>query len=205
MTGVRKGPALAVAAVVIAGCSPVGTMIGGGAVLTRSVLEERTTLAALDDTAIALGIETRLANHSGELFRDVSVDVTEGAVVLSGSVPRPRDKVAATRAAWETPGVLEVTDALTVAEDTGTAAYIEDVRISNQLRYALLTDLEVRSINYTVTTIDRVVHLTGIARSEAELARVLDRARSVNGVRRVVSHVLTIDDPRRVTRLARGD
>jgi len=197
------GVGAALAAALLTACTPGGTLVGGGAVLTRSVLEERTTLAALDDTAIELGVNTRLGNHSGELFRDVSVDVKEGEVVLTGSVPQAEDRVAAAEAAWSTPGVSAVTDALTVSEDSGSGAYWRDVRIANELRYALLTDLDVRSINYTVSAIDSVVHLTGIARSRAELSRVIELARGVEGVTKVVSHVLTIDDPRRVKRLAR--
>ncbi|GMG84191.1 hypothetical protein LNKW23_34050 [Paralimibaculum aggregatum] len=194
------GAVLAVAA----GCAPVVPVIGGSAVLGTAVFEERTTLAALNDTDIELGIANRLGNHSGELYRDVFVDVTEGAVVLTGSVPRPEDRVAATEAAWATPGVVSVEDALEVAGDGGTNAYFGDVSISNRLRFVLLTDPDIRSINYNVTTVDRTVHLTGLARSAKELQRVIDHAREVEGVRRVVSHVLTIDDPRRVARIARG-
>ena len=150
------------------------------------------------------GIANRLGNHSGELYRDVFVDVTEGAVVLTGTVPRAEDRVAATEAAWATPGVVSVEDALEVAGDQGTNAYFGDVSISNRLRFLLLTDPDIRSINYNVTTVDRTVHLTGLARSAKELQRVIDHAREVEGVRRVVSHVLTIDDPRRVARIARS-
>lgn len=185
----------------LSGCV-AAPLVGGGAVLTRGVMQERSTLAGLDDTAISLGIANRLGNHSGELYRDVSVSVTEGAVVLTGTVPRAEDRVAATEAAWATPGVVSVDDALEVAADAGTAAYFEDVAISNRLRYELLADASVSSVNYSVTTIDKTVHLTGLARSGAELARVIDHARQVPGVRRVVSHVRTIDDPERVKRLA---
>lgn len=185
-------------------CTPVGTLVGGGAVLTRSVLQERSTADAISDTDMELGIYTRLGNHSGELFRDVSVDVNEGVVLLTGTVPEAEDKVAATKAVWETPGVREISDEIVVAEDSGTAAYWEDVRISNELRYELLTDLDVSSVNYNVTTVDGVVHLTGIARSRSELDRVITHARAVQGVRKVVSHVLSIDDPRRVVRLAKS-
>jgi len=202
MTHALTGAALAVAIAALSACTPAGTLIGGGAVLTRAVLEERTTLTALDDVTVEAGVNTRLGNHSGELFRDVSVDVHEGRVLLAGSVPRPALKVAATESAWATPGVASVTDEITIARDTGTGAYLRDVRIANQLRYELLTETDVRSINYTVTVIDRVVHLTGIARSPAELARVVALARSVAGVTGVVSHVLAIDDPRRVRRAA---
>jgi osmotically-inducible protein OsmY len=66
----------------------------------------------------------------------------------------------------------------------------------------MLTDLEVSSMNYNVETINRVVHLTGLAKSTVELDRVIRHAQQVKGVGRVVSHVLTIDDPRRVRSVA---
>ena len=183
-------------------CTPVGVAVGGGAVLARSVVQERTTMDALRDTEIRLSIENRLLNHSGELFRDVSVGVVEGRVLLAGSVPERQHKIDAVQIAWETEGVSTVEDELTVAEDSGSMAYLTDVRISNTLRFVLLTDGKVSSMNYNVETIDRVVHLSGIAKSNEELDRVILRAQQVAGVERVVSHVLTLDDPRRVRTVA---
>ena len=181
---------------------PTGLCICPGSVLARSVIQERTTMDALRDTEIRLSIENRLLNHSGELFRDVSVGVIEGRVLLTGSVPEREHKIDAARIVWETEGVTTVDDELTVAEDSGAQAYLTDVRISNTLRFVLLTDAKVSSVNYNIETIDRVVHLTGLAKSSEELDRVIRRAQQVAGVERVVSHVLTIDDPRRVRTVA---
>ncbi len=183
-------------------CTPVGMAIGGGVVLARSVVQERSTMDALEDTEIKLSISNSMLNHSGKLFRDVSVGVTEGRVLLTGSVPERQHKIDAARIAWETEGVIAVEDELTVAEDSSTKAYLTDVRISNTLRFALLTDVKVSSVNYNVETVDRVVHLTGLAKSNEELDRVIRHAQEVKGVERVVSHVLTIDDPRRVHAVA---
>ena len=154
---------------------------------------------ALTDTEIKITIMNSLGNHSGELFRDVSIDVIEGRVLLTGSVPERGEKIDATRIAWEAEGVTTVEDELTVAEDSGAGAYLTDVRISNTLRFGLLTDLDVSSVNYNVVTVDRVVHLTGLAKSDQELGRVIRHAQKVKGVEQVVSHVLTIDDPRRAS------
>jgi len=185
-------------------CAPVA-VIGTTAVVTTSVVQERTTMDALKDVEIRLSLENGLGNHSGELYRDVSVDVVEGRVLLTGSVPQRQHKVDASRIAWETAGVIAVEDELTVAEDSGAGAYLVDVRISNTLRLAMLTDLEVSSMNYNVETINRVVHLTGLAKSTVELDRVIRHAQQVKGVGRVVSHVLTIDDPRRVRTVTTPD
>ena len=117
--------------------------------------------------------------------------------MLTGTVPTREDKITATRLAWQTGGVASVTDELVVQEDSGAIAYAKDAWISNQLRFALLTDTSVRSVNYNVETVDKVVHVTGLALSNNELKRVIDHASTVPGVAKVVSHVLTIDDPRR--------
>lgn len=188
----------ALVALALGGCGPA-LLAGTGAVVTRSVMQERTTMDALKDAEVKLSLKNRLLNQSGSLFSDVSTDVTEGRVVLTGSVPTREEKVTATQIAWETPGVTGVTDELTVAEDSGAVAYLEDAWISNRLRVALLSDRRVASVNYNVETMDGVVHLTGLARSRGELQRVIDRAAAIPGVVRVVSHVLTIDDPRRQT------
>lgn len=165
--------------------------------MTRSVMQERTTKDALKDTDIKLSLNRRLLSHSTRLFSDVSVDVVEGRVLLTGTVPTREDKVTATELAWATAGVTSVEDDLTVAGDSGTMAYVEDAWISNQLRVALLGDSQVSSVNYNVETVDKVVHLTGLARSREELSKVIAHASGTPGVARVVSHVLTIDDPRR--------
>jgi osmotically-inducible protein OsmY len=187
---------LALCALAMAACAPVAVGTAG-VVMTRSVMQERTTKDALRDTDIKLGVNKRLIGHSAGLFADVSVDVVEGRVFLTGSVPTRDDRVTATRLAWETPGVKAVEDDLSVGEDSGTMAYLEDAWISNQLRVKLMTDATVSSVNYNVETVDKVVYLTGLARSREELAEVIGHASETPGVARVVSHVLTIDDPRR--------
>jgi osmotically-inducible protein OsmY len=188
--------ALALGALAMTACGPValGTT---GVVLTRSVMQERTTKDALRDTDIKLSVNNQLLSHSAGLFANVSVDVTEGRVVLTGSVPTREDKVTATQLAWATEGVTAVSDELTVSEDSGAVAYMEDAWISNRLRLALLRDSQISSVNYNVETVDKVVHLTGLARTRGELGKVITHATAMPGVQRVVSHVLTIDDPRR--------
>lgn len=187
---------MALGAMTVASCGPA-LVVGAGTEVTRTVLQERSTMDALKDTEIQLSLNNNLIRHSTELFGDVSTDVTEGRVVLTGSVPTREDKITATKLAWGTTGVLAVTDELVVKEDSGAVAYAEDAWISNRLRLTLLTDADIRSVNYNIETVDKVIHVTGIARSGNELNQVLDHARSVPGVARVVSHVLTIDDPRR--------
>lgn len=186
----------ALLALALSGCG-AALLAGTGAVVTHAVVQERSTMEVIEDTQIKLSLEQRLLSESAGLFADVAVDVVEGRVLMTGSVPRRGQKITATRIAWATPGVVSVADELTVAEDSGTMAYLEDAWISNRLRVTLLANDFISATNYNVETVDKVVYLTGLARSRTDLANVIDIAAGIPGVVKVVSYVLTIDDPRR--------
>ncbi|MEM8752689.1 MAG: BON domain-containing protein [Pseudomonadota bacterium] len=192
------GAAALAGAAVLSGC--VAATVGAGALATTgvAVAQERSTRQALTDTEIRVSLNNNLLNDSYGLFGDISTEVHEGRVLLTGSVPRQEDRLRAVQIVWATPHVAELINEITVEEDAGAGSYAEDVWISTQLRARLLGDAKVKSINYTVETVDQTVHLLGVARSEAELERVVGHASNVKGVRRVVSHVLAKHDDRRI-------
>lgn len=181
------------------GCTAVGLAVGAAATAGVSVAQERTTRQALTDTEIRVTINNSLLNADRELFVDVSTEVVEGRVLLTGNVNRPEDRVKAAEVVWATPDVVELINELEVGGGGGVQGYAEDVWISTQLRTSLLGDVDVNAINYTIETINQTVHLIGVARNEAELTRVVEIASRVPGVKKVVSHVLTKNDERRVT------
>ena len=194
------GAAILLAATVMtSGCTAVGLAVGAAATAGVSVAQERTTRQALTDTEIRVTINNSLLNEGRELFVDVSTEVVEGRVLLTGNVNRPEDRIRAAEIVWATPDVVELINELEVGGGGGVEGYAEDVWISTQLRAKLLGDVDVNAINYTIETINKTVHLIGVARNEEELQRVVEIASRVPGVEKVVSHVLTKNDERRVT------
>lgn len=187
------------ATTVVSGCGGIGLVVGGVATAGVSVAQERTTKQALTDTEIKLTIGNKLLNEDRGLFADVSTEVVEGRVLLAGAVDTPEERIRAAELVWETEGVRELINELQVGGGGGASSYAEDVWISTQLRAKLLTDVDVNAINYNVETVNQTVHLIGVARDEQELLRVVEIASRVEGVRNVVSHVLTKHDSRRIT------
>jgi osmotically-inducible protein OsmY len=61
----------------------------------------------------------------------------------------------------------------------------------------MILEKGVRSINYSVITVNQVVYLMGIAQDQTELGKVTHIASTTNYVQRVVSYVKLKDDPRR--------
>ncbi|MCH8188105.1 MAG: BON domain-containing protein [Proteobacteria bacterium] len=180
----------------LGGCA--GVVFGGAATTGVAVAQERTVGAAVDDAAIRFRIKDKLLDKSGALFRSVAVESVEGRVLLTGVVATPEDRLEVARIAWQINGVREVFNELQVTDRGGIGDYLTDARIATQLRFKLMRDGDISSINYTIETINKIVYLIGIAQSQEELERVTGHARTISGVSQVVSYVILKDDERRL-------
>lgn len=180
-----------------AACSPIGAGVGAGAVVGVGAVQERGLKSAATDTGLKLAISQRLLAGQFQLFTKVTVTVVEGRVMLTGAVPTQKSKDSAQALAAQVQGVREVMNEIQVTPGGDIFDYGHDAGITAKLRAEIFNDPQIRDINYVVETVNSVVYLMGIARTEKEITRVIDHARDVTGVRRVVSHVLTQDDPRR--------
>lgn len=180
----------------LAGCAPA--LVATGMATTAVVAtQERGARAAFDDAAIHADVETRLLERHETLFNRVGVEVVEQRVLLTGIVPSARHKQEAAKIAKGTPGVSEVLDELTVGNVSRLKIVGNDFWISNRIRALLIKDSKIESVNFHIDTVDGNVFLIGIAQNQAEHQLVTDHARKVRGVKKVVSHILLKDDPRR--------
>ena len=177
------------------GCAPI--ILGGGAAVGVAAAQERTIGNAIDDTVIHARVKDAMLQKSSNVFLRVGTEVLEGRVLLTGTVQNAEDRVEAVRLTWSVPGVREVLNEIQVAERGGIAANFADARITSTLRVQMLSDRNVRDVNYSIDTVNGIVYLMGIAQDQAELNRVLGYARNISGVKQVVNHVVLRDDPRR--------
>ena len=178
-------------------CAGPGILAGGAATAGIAVAQERTVGTAIDDTAIQLQIKHYLLKASDDLFIRVGSEVHEGRVLLTGVVPTVDDRVEAVRLTWQANGVLEVLNELQVTDRDGIIDYFKDVKITSQLRFQMLRDRDISDINFSVETVNGIVYLMGIARTQSELGKVTTHARNIAGVQKVISHVRLSDDKRR--------
>ncbi|HEX6977783.1 MAG TPA: BON domain-containing protein [Alphaproteobacteria bacterium] len=186
---------LLVAVLPLQGCA--GAFIGAGAVTGVTAAQERGVKGAVSDTAIRAEINHYWLQKSETLFLNVNLQVHEGRVLLTGAVKDADTRADAVQLAWKARGVREVINEIEVTDEGGFGTYARDTMIVGELRSRLLFAKDIQSINYSIEAVNGVVYLLGVAQDQAELDRVLDIARNINYVRRVVSHVLMKDDPRR--------
>lgn len=183
------------AALALNGCT--GAVIGAGAAVGVSVAQERSVGAAFDDKTIHTQISAALLRKSESLFANVNVEIHEARVLLTGNVDDADDRGIAAAIAWRINGVKEVLNEVTVGEESGLKDLAKDSWITTQLRTELLRDTAIADINYSVETINGVVYILGIAQDQVELDALISHARNIKGVRKVVSHAILKDDPKR--------
>lgn len=181
-------PLLALAAALsLGGCVPL--VIGAGGAAAVGASQERGLEQAVDDNQIAFEINRKLLAEDSSLYRGVSTQVQKGRVLLTGSVPKPEDRITVTRIVWTIGGVKEVINELRVGEKGGFSQSVSDTTISTKLRTRLTADRNVSGINYSIETVNGTVYLMGTALNQGELDRVIAHARDISGVRNVVSYV----------------
>ena len=169
------------------GC--VAAVIGVGATAGTAAMEERGLSGAADDTALRLRINALLSNKDERLWRKVGMQVYMGRVLLTGTVETEAMRAEAVRLAWSAKGVKEVINELQLADSGSASGFARDTWISTQLKSALLFDKQVSSINYSIETVRGTVYLIGLAQNRVELDRVMNHARGLSYVKKVVNYV----------------
>lgn len=189
---------IAACTLALSGCIPL--LVAGGAGTGATVAsQERSAGGAVDDLDVRLAINDQFLRGGdvGDLYRNVTIKVTEGRVMLTGDVDKPESKIKATELTWKVNGVKEVMNEIQVNDKTGVVDYAKDSWTANQVRTRLILEKDVRSVNYNVEVVNGTVYLLGIAQNQAELDKVTYLASTTKGVTQVISHVVLKDDSRR--------
>lgn len=195
---IRNSVMAAVCTALLSGCIPL--LIGAGTETAVVVAQERSVGNAVDDASIFVKIKNLYAKQQDkDMLKNVEVKVVEGRVLLTGNVDKPDSQIEAVRLAWQVDGVKEVINEIQSNDNAGIMNYTRDAWISNQIRVRLLATKNVRSLNYSVLTVNQVVYLMGIAQNQEELDAATHVASTTNYVQRVVSYVRLKDDPKRGT------
>jgi len=182
----------------IALSSCAALVIGAGGEGARVAAQERSAGSAVDDASIVIRIKNHYAqNDYKDLFANIEIKSIEGRVLLTGNVDKPDSQIQGVRLAWQVNGVKEVINEIQISDKAGFANYARDLWISTQIKSRLLFEKHVRSVNYSIITVNQTVYLMGIAQDQEELDRANHVCSTTSYVERVVSYVRLKDDPRR--------
>lgn len=179
------------ALLLLSGCLP--TIFAGAAGSAFALAKDRPIKEAVSDTYIANSIKAQFIKDGfNELYTKIKVEVITSRVLLTGIIDKEEDAINAVKICWNQKGVKEVVNELKVDQNSHNfdlVQYTRDTLITTQIKSKTFLDRSIKFINYTIITLNDIVYLFGLARSESELEKVAQIAANIHGVKKVISHV----------------
>lgn len=172
---------------IISGCQ-TAYMTG----ISKAVLidkEERSFNNYVEDTIILAQLKNEYFSNNENIFFQVSVDVIEGRVMLTGIVEQIDERIEATKLAWGIKGVNEVINEIQISNDEGILDYADDLVMKTKINAKLLLEKNILNLNYSVEVVNGIVYLIGIAQDQKELDAVTEISKNTYGVINVISYV----------------
>jgi osmotically-inducible protein OsmY len=162
------------------------------ATVTQAVFIEKEEISFnnfVEDTIIVAQLKNAYFSNNEKIFFNVSVEVTEGRVLLTGSVEQIDERIEATKLAWGIEGVNEVINEIQISNDEDILDYADDLIMKTKINAKLLLDKDILNLNYSVEVVNSIVYLIGIAQSQEELDSVINISESTYGVQNVINYV----------------
>jgi len=174
----------------LSSCSSAGRF-GAGVDIT---FDPRTIGMQIDDTIMQKNLVARLSLSEKKYFLSIQVEVLDGRIFLSGKVDKPEEKIKITKLAWETKGVREVKNAITIKGNSNFKQTAKDILITSQLRTALIFNKKTKARNYTLETINKKIYIFGIAMDNEEKKEVLLEAEKIYDVEKVIPSIYLVTE-----------
>ena len=192
-------PVMAIAMLVLggllfSGCAPAVVGVGTAAVAASSTEKGITT--SVSDGLVFTKIQDKFLKTDATLSQFVDVNVSDGAVLLTGKLKTPEEKVLATKLTWEVRGVREVVNEIQVTDKSSIKDVAKDLAASAQLRGKLIADNSLSSLNFSIDVVNGTVYLSGVAADAEEMNRVVSHARELRFAQQVVNYITLRTDQR---------
>ena len=159
-------------------------------------IDPRSLGTQIDDSIMEKNLTTRLTMENKKYFLSVKPKVLDGRIFITGKVDNPEEKLKITKIAWETRGTRSVRNDIKIKEKFDIKRSAKDALITSQLRAALIFNKKIKSTNYQIDTYKSNIYIYGIASNREELEIVINEAKSILDVNKVIASIILVEDLR---------
>ena len=126
----------------------------------------------------------------------INTKVLDGRIFLTGKVDDPEEKLQITKTAWETEGVRSVRNDIKIRDKFNFKQSAKDLLITSQLKTAMILSKNIKATNYNIDTYKKKIFIYGIALNDEERQEVIDEAKSILDVEKVIASIFLVEDLR---------
>ena len=159
-------------------------------------LDPRSIGTQIDDNIMQKNLSSRLLLKDKKYVLSINTKVLDGRIFITGKVEDPEEKLQITKMAWETNGVRSVKNNIIIKEEFNFKQSAKDLLITSQLRTAMIVNKKIKSTNYNIDTYKKKIYIYGIAQDKDEMKQVIQEAKSILDVDKVVGSILLVEDLR---------
>ena len=179
---------------IVQSCAPLIGAIGIASVGSAS--KEKGIGTSFSDTLIHTKISNKIFKYNPAMIAETKVFVNDGAVLITGKVKKPEDKIELTKITWKIKGVKEVNNETQVTDVTSIKNIARDIASMGEIRARILTDKRINSLNFSIDVINDKAYIVGIAESKEEMKLVKDQASSARFIKEVFNYIIITNDKR---------
>ena len=185
---------LLISGLALSGCA--GAVVGVGTAAVAASTTEKGFSTSVSDGVIFAKLQDRFIQVNASLLTSADVTVNDGAVLFTGKVKKPEDKIEATKLAWEIKGVREVVNELQVIDTSSIKDIAKDLAASATLRGKMIADQDISSLNFSIDVVNGIVYLSGVASTQEEMNKVISHAQNLRFAQKVVNYIILTKDQR---------
>ena len=175
-------------------CAPLIGLIGVASVGSAS--KEKGIGTSFSDTIIHTKISNKIFKYNPAIIAETKVFVNDGAVLITGKVQTPDDKIELTKITWKIKGVKEVNNETQVTDVTSIKNIARDIASIAEIRARILTNKRINSLDFSIDVVNDKAYIVGIAASKEEMKLVMDQASSARFISEVYNYIIITNDKR---------
>ena len=177
----------------LSGCIGVSSqgVLGTG---VNIFLDPRTLGTQIDDSIMQKSFLIRVSQIDKKYVLSVSSKVVDGHIYLTGTVDSVDEKILLTKIAWKTEGARSVKNNIKVKDKFSLQNSAKDLLITSQLKVALLSNKQVSMSNYQINTVNQIIFIFGIAKSESEKREVINEAKIIQDVKNIDASIFLVSE-----------
>ena len=130
------------------------------------------------------------AMNDSNLFVNISTNIIEGRVLLTGLVDNQEIRIDAVRRVWEVDGVNEVINEIQIGDRSTLKEYANDVWINTQAKGKAATVVGLKVVGYNFETIQGKVYIAGITTKPEQLDELVESIKTIKGVKEIINYVI---------------
>jgi len=170
-------------------CTPVGVLLSAGTTAGTFAMEERGFKGATHDLGLKTEVFHAWATNDISFASQLSVIVYNSKAMIMGTVETEEQRAQAVSLVWKVKGIKDVYNEILLKDDNSIDEFAQDTWINTKLSAAVMFDGLLLDINYKFDAEGGIVYVIGLAQNQGELNRFIGHAKSIEYVRKVVSHV----------------